>query len=87
MTRDGSGKEVHLSRHGEVVQEFSALGGMSRTFLSVKTRGREDFPGGPVAKTLPMQGAWVQSLAPGTSSHVPQLKRSYVPQLRPGMDK
>ena len=39
--------------------------------LLLKCRVDWDFPAGPVVKTLPLQGAWVQSLVRELRSHKP----------------
>ena len=38
--------------------------------VNVVTRGPGDFSDGPVVKTLPLQGAWVQSLVGELRSHM-----------------
>lgn len=38
--------------------------------VNVITRGLGDFSDGPVVKTLPFQGAWVQSLVGKLRSHM-----------------
>ena len=47
--------------------------GSVRSYRS-KTEMVQDFPGGPVAKTLPSQwGGWGLIPGPGIKSHMPQL--------------
>ena len=58
------------------------------TRMALKINMLKDFHGGTVAKTLHSQCRGPGSiLGQGTRSHMPQLKRFCVPQLRPGTAK